>query len=136
MPTASQALAAYKDFLAFCKDGDPDIPILKQAKAECQTASSRLRSGATGLINAGLLPNPKLEIPRFHFSDYRVYRDLGGSLTPSRAVTDPSTRVTNVIFESSRSPIYAVTSQQSGVEKIKKLAWKPVRLASWIQSRS
>jgi DNA-binding winged helix-turn-helix (wHTH) protein/tetratricopeptide (TPR) repeat protein len=28
------ALAAYKDFLALWKDADPDIPILKQAKAE------------------------------------------------------------------------------------------------------
>ena len=29
-----RALAAYKDFLTFCKDADPDIPILKEAKAE------------------------------------------------------------------------------------------------------
>jgi eukaryotic-like serine/threonine-protein kinase len=29
-----QALAAYKDFLALWKDANPDIPILKQAKAE------------------------------------------------------------------------------------------------------
>jgi eukaryotic-like serine/threonine-protein kinase len=29
-----RALAAYKDFLAVWKDSDPDIPILKQAKAE------------------------------------------------------------------------------------------------------
>jgi eukaryotic-like serine/threonine-protein kinase len=29
-----RALAAYKDFLTFWKDADPDIPILKQAKAE------------------------------------------------------------------------------------------------------
>jgi tetratricopeptide (TPR) repeat protein len=29
-----RALAAYKDFLALWKDGDPDIPILKGAKAE------------------------------------------------------------------------------------------------------
>ena len=28
------ALAAYRDFLALWKDGDPDIPILKEAKAE------------------------------------------------------------------------------------------------------
>jgi hypothetical protein len=27
-------LAAYKDFLTHWKDADPDIPILKQAKAE------------------------------------------------------------------------------------------------------
>jgi eukaryotic-like serine/threonine-protein kinase len=31
----SRALAAYKDFLALWKDADPDIPILKEAKAEC-----------------------------------------------------------------------------------------------------
>ena len=29
-----RALAAYKDFLAVWKDADPDIPILKEAKAE------------------------------------------------------------------------------------------------------
>ena len=29
-----RALTAYKDFLAFWKDADPDLPILKQAKAE------------------------------------------------------------------------------------------------------
>jgi hypothetical protein len=28
------ALAAYKDFLTLWKDADPEIPILKQAKAE------------------------------------------------------------------------------------------------------
>jgi hypothetical protein len=30
----SLALAAYKDFLTLWKDADPDIPILKEAKAE------------------------------------------------------------------------------------------------------
>ena len=30
----NRALAAYKDFLTLWKDADPDIPILKQAKAE------------------------------------------------------------------------------------------------------
>jgi hypothetical protein len=30
----SRALAAYKDFLTLWKDADPDIPILKEAKAE------------------------------------------------------------------------------------------------------
>ena len=30
----SRGLAAYKDFLTLWKDADPDIPILKQAKAE------------------------------------------------------------------------------------------------------
>ena len=29
-----RALAAYKDFLALWKDADPDVPILKQAKAK------------------------------------------------------------------------------------------------------
>jgi eukaryotic-like serine/threonine-protein kinase len=29
-----RAVAAYKDFLTLWKDADPDIPILKQAKAE------------------------------------------------------------------------------------------------------
>jgi hypothetical protein len=32
--TRIRALAAYKDFLTLWKDADPDIPILKQAKAE------------------------------------------------------------------------------------------------------
>jgi hypothetical protein len=31
-----RALAAYKDFLDLWKDADPDIPILKQAKADYQ----------------------------------------------------------------------------------------------------
>jgi eukaryotic-like serine/threonine-protein kinase len=30
----AKARAAYKDFLTLWKDADPDIPILKQAKAE------------------------------------------------------------------------------------------------------
>jgi hypothetical protein len=34
MPPGSAALAAYKDFLPLWKDADPDIPILKEAKAE------------------------------------------------------------------------------------------------------
>ncbi len=29
-----KARAAYQDFLALWKDADPDVPILKQAKAE------------------------------------------------------------------------------------------------------
>ena len=29
-----RALAAYRDFLTLWKDADPDIPILKEAKAE------------------------------------------------------------------------------------------------------
>jgi hypothetical protein len=31
---ATKARAAYQDFFAYWKDADPDIPILKQAKAE------------------------------------------------------------------------------------------------------
>jgi hypothetical protein len=31
---AAKSRMAYKAFLSLCKDGDPDIPILKQAKAE------------------------------------------------------------------------------------------------------
>jgi cytochrome c-type biogenesis protein CcmH/NrfG len=31
---AAKARAAYQDFFALWKDADPDIPILKQAKAE------------------------------------------------------------------------------------------------------
>jgi cytochrome c-type biogenesis protein CcmH/NrfG len=30
----AKALAAYKDFLTLWKDADPDVPILKEAKAE------------------------------------------------------------------------------------------------------
>ena len=30
-----RALAAYQDFLMLWKDADPDISILKKAKAEC-----------------------------------------------------------------------------------------------------
>jgi hypothetical protein len=30
----TRALTAYKDFLTLWKDADPDIPILKEAKAE------------------------------------------------------------------------------------------------------
>jgi hypothetical protein len=30
----AKARAAYKDFLTLWKDADPDIPILKEAKAE------------------------------------------------------------------------------------------------------
>jgi predicted Zn-dependent protease len=30
----AKAKAAYQDFLALWKDADPDIPVLKQAKAE------------------------------------------------------------------------------------------------------
>jgi eukaryotic-like serine/threonine-protein kinase len=29
-----RTLAAYKDFLTLWKDADPDIPVLKEAKAE------------------------------------------------------------------------------------------------------
>jgi eukaryotic-like serine/threonine-protein kinase len=37
----ARALAAYKDFLTLWKDADPDIPILKQAKAEREAAIAR-----------------------------------------------------------------------------------------------
>jgi hypothetical protein len=30
----SRALAAYKEFFALWKDADPDVPILREAKAE------------------------------------------------------------------------------------------------------
>jgi len=30
----TKAIAAYRDFVALWKDADPDIPILKKAKAE------------------------------------------------------------------------------------------------------
>jgi hypothetical protein len=32
---AAKARAAYQDFLTLWKDADPEVPILKQAKAEC-----------------------------------------------------------------------------------------------------
>ncbi len=44
-----QALAAYKDFLALWKDADPDIPILKQAKAEYE----KLQPPAQAVIDRG-----------------------------------------------------------------------------------
>ena len=34
-----RALAAYKDFLALWKDADPDVPVLKEAKAEIREAA-------------------------------------------------------------------------------------------------
>jgi eukaryotic-like serine/threonine-protein kinase len=37
----ARALAAYKDFLTLWKDADPDIPLLKQAKAEYAKLQSR-----------------------------------------------------------------------------------------------
>ena len=33
-PHAARVTAAYKDFLALWKDADPDVPVLKEAKAE------------------------------------------------------------------------------------------------------
>jgi hypothetical protein len=32
--TPTKRVPCYREFLALCKDADPDIPILKQAKAE------------------------------------------------------------------------------------------------------
>jgi hypothetical protein len=37
----AKARAAYQDFLSLWKDADPDIPILKEAKAEQAVISSR-----------------------------------------------------------------------------------------------
>jgi hypothetical protein len=37
----ARALSAYRDFLALWKDGDPDIPVLKQAKVEYAKLQSR-----------------------------------------------------------------------------------------------
>jgi eukaryotic-like serine/threonine-protein kinase len=39
----SRALAVYRDFLALWKDADPDIPILKEAKAEYAKLQQRGR---------------------------------------------------------------------------------------------
>ena len=36
----TRALAAYKDFLTLWKDADPDVPILKRAKAEYAKVAS------------------------------------------------------------------------------------------------
>jgi hypothetical protein len=38
-----RALVPYKDFLALWKDADPDIPILKEAKAEYAKLRQRLK---------------------------------------------------------------------------------------------
>ena len=37
----AKARGAYRDFLTLWKDADPDIPILKQAKAECANLHER-----------------------------------------------------------------------------------------------
>ena len=42
---AAKARAAYQDFFALWKDADPDIPILKQAKAERMSLQSLARVG-------------------------------------------------------------------------------------------
>jgi eukaryotic-like serine/threonine-protein kinase len=39
----SKAKTAYENFLALWKDADPDIPILKQAKAEYSQLQTQLR---------------------------------------------------------------------------------------------
>jgi len=36
----TKANAAYQDFFTLWKDADPDIPILKEAKAECRSCSN------------------------------------------------------------------------------------------------
>jgi cytochrome c-type biogenesis protein CcmH/NrfG len=38
----TKAAAAYQDFLNLWKDADPDIPVLKQAKAEYAKLQPRL----------------------------------------------------------------------------------------------
>ncbi len=43
----AKAGKAYQDFLTLWKDADPDIPILKQAKAESRTAQSRARADSS-----------------------------------------------------------------------------------------
>src|SRR5713226_5994741 len=42
----SKSREAYQDFLALWKDADPDIPLLKQAKAEC----AKLVAGKTAYL--------------------------------------------------------------------------------------
>jgi len=48
-----RALAAYKDFLTLWKDADPDIPILKQAKAEYAKLQYVSSGRAGGITIAG-----------------------------------------------------------------------------------
>jgi hypothetical protein len=45
-----RALAAYKDFLTLWKDADPDIPILKEAKAEYAKLTMKARGASTATI--------------------------------------------------------------------------------------
>jgi len=49
-----RALAAYKEFLTLWKDADPDVPILKQAKAEY--AKCVLSSTSSGRVKVPLAP--------------------------------------------------------------------------------
>jgi len=35
-PSRNKAIAAYKQVLDLWKDADPDIPVLRQAKTECE----------------------------------------------------------------------------------------------------
>jgi tetratricopeptide (TPR) repeat protein len=49
-----RALAAYKEFLTLWKDADPDIPILKEAKAEY--AKRVLSSTLSGRVKVPLAP--------------------------------------------------------------------------------
>jgi eukaryotic-like serine/threonine-protein kinase len=51
---SAKARAAYQDFLALWKDADPDIPILKQAKAEY--AKRALSSASSGRVQVPLVP--------------------------------------------------------------------------------
>src|SRR5262249_35696117 len=46
----AKAKAAYQDFLTLWKAADPDIPILKEAKAESAKLQQRTSTTATGTI--------------------------------------------------------------------------------------
>jgi serine/threonine protein kinase/tetratricopeptide (TPR) repeat protein len=52
-----RALAAYKDFLTLWRDADPDIPILKQAKAEYAKLGSRLHWFSRLMLRMGIRVN-------------------------------------------------------------------------------
>jgi len=59
-----RALAAYKDFLTLWKDADPDIPILKQAKAEYARLQQRFTGHGTSTsfpANRGCVDSPSAE---------------------------------------------------------------------------
>jgi hypothetical protein len=53
-PSPADWAAAYNDFLALWKDADPDIPILKEAKAEY--AKRVLSSTSSGRVEVPQAP--------------------------------------------------------------------------------